>query len=87
MTTSRCLTAGRLAVNHIYRCDCLEGMKLLPDRSVDMILSDLPYGITANPWDSIIDLDRLWIEFKRIIRPTGAIVSLPPNVRLTSGSA
>lgn len=71
---TRLSKAGRLAVNRIYRTDCLKGLKLLPDVSVDMILSDLPYGITANAWDSIIDLDRLWAEFKRVIRPTGAIV-------------
>lgn len=65
---------GRLAANRIYHCDCLKGMKLLPDRSVDMILTDLPYGITANSWDCIIDLDRLWAEYKRIIKPNGAIV-------------
>jgi len=63
-----------LAVNRIYHGDCLKGMKLLPDRSVDMILSDPPYGVTANAWDSVIDLDRLWAEYKRIIRPKGAII-------------
>lgn len=65
---------GTLPVNHIYRMDCLEGMKLLPDRSIDMILSDLPYGKTANAWDSIIDLDQLWLAYKRLIRPHSAIV-------------
>jgi site-specific DNA-methyltransferase (adenine-specific) len=60
--------------NHIYRLDCLDGMPLLPDRRIDMILTDLPYGVTANDWDSIIDLDRLWKEYKRVIKPSGAIV-------------
>jgi site-specific DNA-methyltransferase (adenine-specific) len=63
-----------LQANHIYRMDCLEGMPLLLDHSVDLILTDLPYGMTANSWDSIIDLDRLWKEYKRIIRPHRAIV-------------
>lgn len=72
--TSRYLRTRGLGVNRIYHGDCLKGMRLLPERCVDMILSDLPYGITANAWDSIIDLDRLWSEFKRIIRPGGAIV-------------
>ncbi|MBI3411844.1 MAG: site-specific DNA-methyltransferase [Planctomycetes bacterium] len=54
--------------------NCLDAMPLLPDRCIDLILSDLPYGVTANPWDSIIDLDRLWIEYKRIIKPRSAIV-------------
>ena len=68
------LPRSGLAVNRIYHGDCLEGMKLLPARSVDMILSDPPYGVTANAWDSIIDLKRLWAEYKRIIRPKGAII-------------
>jgi site-specific DNA-methyltransferase (adenine-specific) len=60
--------------NQIYRLDCLESMPLLPERCVDLILTDLPYGVTANDWDSIIDLDRLWGEYKRLIKPNGAIV-------------
>ncbi|HEX3683156.1 MAG TPA: site-specific DNA-methyltransferase [Bryobacteraceae bacterium] len=61
-------------LNRIYQMDCLEGMKLLPPRSIDLILCDLPYGKTANRWDSVIDLDRLWREYKRLIRRRGAIV-------------
>jgi site-specific DNA-methyltransferase (adenine-specific) len=65
---------GGLEVNQIYRMDCLNGMRLLPDACADLILADLPYGITANPWDSMIDLDRLWRQYKRIIRPNAAIL-------------
>ena len=54
--------------------DCLELMKDIPTGSVDMILCDLPYGTTKNKWDSIIDLDKLWKEYKRIIKDNGAIV-------------
>jgi DNA modification methylase len=54
--------------------DCVEGMKLLPDKSVDMILCDLPYGITGNAWDSIIPFTVLWEEYERLIRDDGAIV-------------
>lgn len=54
--------------------DCLELMKGIPDGSVDMILCDLPYGITRNKWDSIIPLDRLWERYKRVIKENGAIV-------------
>lgn len=54
--------------------DCLVEMKTIPDKSIDMILADLPYGTTACKWDSIIDLDLMWIEYKRIIKPYGAIV-------------
>jgi site-specific DNA-methyltransferase (adenine-specific) len=55
--------------------DCLTRMKLIPDNSVNLILCDLPYGSTKCKWDTIIDLNLLWIEYKRIIiKPTGVIV-------------
>ncbi len=54
--------------------DCLERMKEIPDGSVDMVLADPPYGTTACKWDSIIDLDLMWEQLKRIIKPNGAIV-------------
>jgi site-specific DNA-methyltransferase (adenine-specific) len=53
--------------------DCLELMNGIPDKSVDMILADLPYGTTANKWDSPIDSDKLWAHYKRIIKPDGII--------------
>lgn len=54
--------------------DCLEVMKLIPDKSVDAIIADLPYGTTQNKWDSVIDLQKLWAEYERIIKDNGAIV-------------
>ena len=54
--------------------DCLEIMKDIPDKSIDMILADLPYGTTRNKWDSVIPLDGLWKQYKRIIKDNGAIV-------------
>ena len=54
--------------------DCLEVMKNIPDKSIDMILCDLPYGTTQNKWDSIIPLELLWEQYKRIIKDNGAIV-------------
>ena len=54
--------------------DCLELMKDIPDGSVDMILCDLPYGITASAWDKVIQSDKLWKQYRRIIKPRGAIV-------------
>ena len=60
--------------NKLTHEDCLEGMKRIPDKSIHMILTDLPYGLTECKWDSIIPLDVLWKEYKRIIVPTGAIV-------------
>jgi site-specific DNA-methyltransferase (adenine-specific) len=57
-----------------FKGDCLEVMKDIPDKSVDMILCDLPYGITACKWDTVIPLEPLWAEYKRIIKDNGAIV-------------
>ena len=54
--------------------DCLERMKEIESGSVDMILTDPPYGTTACKWDSVIDLDLMWEQLKRIIKPNGAIV-------------
>ena len=58
----------------LMKGDCLERMKEIPDGSVDMILADPPYGTTACKWDSVIDLDLMWEQLKRIIKPNGAIV-------------
>lgn len=63
-----------MEINKIYNEDCLEGMKRIADGSVDMILCDLPYGTTQNKWDSIIPLDKLWEQYKRIIKTNGVIV-------------
>ena len=54
--------------------DCLELMKHIPDGSVDMVLTDPPYGTTACKWDSIIPFEPMWEQLKRIIKPNGAIV-------------
>lgn len=54
--------------------DCLELMKDIKDKSIDMILADLPYGTTRNKWDSVIDLNLLWNEYNRMIKDSGAIV-------------
>jgi hypothetical protein len=54
--------------------DCLEAMRQLPDRSVDMVLCDLPYGLTPCPWDSPIAPGPLWEHYRRLIRGSGAIV-------------
>jgi len=54
--------------------NCLDRMKEIPDGSVDLVLTDPPYGTTACKWDSIIPLDQMWAELKRIIKPNGAIV-------------
>ncbi len=57
----------------LYNGDCLEVMKQIPDGSVDLILTDPPYGTTACKWDSIIPFEPMWEQLKRIIKPNGAI--------------
>ena len=58
----------------IIQGDCLEVMKEIPDKNIDMILCDLPYGTTACKWDTIIPFEPLWKQYKRIIKDNGAIV-------------
>ena len=60
--------------NSVHLGDCLELMKTIPDKSIDMILCDLPYGTTYCKWDSILPLDKLWEQYNRIIKDNGAIV-------------
>lgn len=61
-------------LNQLMHGDCLELMKDIPDGSVDMVLCDMPYGVTRNKWDRIIDLEALWAEYHRIVKPDGVIV-------------
>jgi len=61
-------------LDQIYLEDGLEGMKRIPDKAVDMILCDLPYGITHCEWDTPLPLDKLWEQYTRIITDVGAIV-------------
>lgn len=63
-----------LELNKIYCGDCLELMKDIPDKSVDMVLCDLPYGTTACKWDTIIPIEPLWQEYKRVLKKEGAVV-------------
>lgn len=61
----------------LYNADCFEIMEnndLVPDESVDLILCDLPYGVTDNKWDKILPAERLWNSYLRIIKPNGAIL-------------
>ena len=61
-------------MNEIICGDCLTEMPKIPDKSIDMILCDLPYGTTACKWDTIIPFEPLWEQYKRIIKDNGAIV-------------
>lgn len=58
----------------LYNADCLEKMKDIKDKSIDMILCDLPYGTTACKWDKVIPFEPLWEQYNRIIKDNGAIV-------------
>ena len=59
---------------NLWQGNCLELMEHIPDKSIDMILADLPYGTTACSWDMIIPFEPLWSHYKRIIKDNGAIV-------------
>jgi len=61
-------------INKIIQGDCLQVMKDIPDKSLDMICCDLPYGVTRNKWDSVIPFVPLWTQYERIIKDNGAIV-------------
>lgn len=68
-----------LEIDKIYNEDCLEGMKRIPDRSVDMICTDLPYGVLnetseGGSWDSVIPFEPMWEQFLRVTKRTSAIV-------------
>ena len=63
-----------LQINKIHKGDCMELMQHIPDKSVDMILCDLPYGTTACEWDKVLPLDELWKQYKRILKEDGVVV-------------
>ena len=60
--------------NTLFLSDCFDVFPDIADGSVDAIIADLPYGTTSCKWDTVLPLDKLWIEYKRIIKPNGAIV-------------
>ncbi len=57
----------------LVEADCLDAMSAIPAGSVNMVLCDLPYGTTQNPWDSVIPLDKLWKQYRRILAPNGVV--------------
>ena len=73
----------------LYEGDCLELMKKLPDKSVDMILADLPYGTTQAKFDVVIDMDKLWEQYWRVCKENGAIVltATPPFSAILGSSS
>lgn len=60
--------------NKVFEADCLDLLPQIPDKSIDMVLCDLPYGTTQNKWDSVIDLEKLWKEYKRVVKDNGVVV-------------
>ena len=64
---------------NLFNADCLEILKTLSDKSIDMVFCDLPYGTTRNSWDSLIDLDKLWNQYNRVVKDNGAIVLTAAN--------
>ena len=68
-----------MEIDNIYNMDCLEGMKQIPDGTIDAVICDLPYGVLngeseGGSWDTIIPLEPLWAEYRRVCKPTAAIV-------------
>ena len=64
-----------LEINNVYNTDCIEGLKQMPSKSVDMFFVDLPYGVTAkNKWDVVIPLEPMWKEVKRVMKDNGVIL-------------
>lgn len=61
-------------IDKVYNMDCLEGMKMIPDGSVDAVICDLPYGTTVNKWDCIIPFDELWREYHRVAKRNATFV-------------
>jgi len=64
----------KMETNIIYNEDCLIGMSKIDNKSIDMVLCDLPYGTTNCEWDKVIPLEKLWAEYRRVIKDNGAIV-------------
>lgn len=60
--------------NKVYNSCCLEGMKMIDDKKIDLICTDLPYGLTECKWDSIINLELMWSEYKRVLKDNGTII-------------
>ncbi len=63
-----------MKTDYIKQGDCLELMREIPDESIDLILSDPPYGVTACVWDKVVPLNKMWQEYKRIAKKNAAIV-------------
>jgi site-specific DNA-methyltransferase (adenine-specific) len=74
LTARQILDSGSAFANTLFEGDCLKILPSIPDCSVNLVLCDLPYGTTQNKWDSAIDLDALWKEYRRILKPKGSVI-------------
>ena len=61
-------------MSSVLHGDCIELMNNIPDGCIDMVLCDLPYGVTKNTWDSVINLSELWSQYNRVVKEDGAII-------------
>ena len=64
----------RVSGSTFVNADCFDVFPFIEDKSIQLILADLPYGTTANKWDSVLPLDKLWEQYRRIIKDNGAVV-------------
>lgn len=63
-----------MEIDKIYNEECISGMERIPDHTVDLIICDLPYGTTRNKWNVMIPLDKLWVQYKRILKSRGVVL-------------
>jgi len=71
---NKALNIADVSGSVLFQGDCLDIMPLIPDKSIDAIIADLPYGTTQNKWDSVLPLDELWKQYKRILKDNGVVV-------------
>ena len=76
ITLEELKAVGEVCPDTLIHGECLEAMQYIRSGSIDMILADLPYGVTQNKWDSIIPLDKLWAQYKRICRGTVVLTAV-----------
>jgi len=65
---------ARVSHSTLVNADCFDVFPFIEDKSIDAIICDLPYGTTQNKWDSVLSLDKLWAEYKRILKPNGVVL-------------
>jgi len=74
ITENEALSIARVSGSTFVNADCFDVFPFIDDKSIDAIICDLPYGTTQNKWDSVLPLDKLWVEYKRILKPNGVVL-------------